>query len=96
MPDALSKTVPIWCAVINSSITGGEQWGRAYLANESVSAQEASYVNDLIPSFVKSFKVVNSDVREETNNRRVVSTRHRSRRYWRNRSDQYSLHQRQS
>jgi tRNA A64-2'-O-ribosylphosphate transferase len=57
MPDALSKTVPIWCAVINRSVAKGKPWGELHFPNTCVSVQEISSIEALIPSFVQSFKV---------------------------------------
>jgi Rit1 N-terminal domain len=56
MPDALSKTVPIWCAVINRCVSKGEEWNEVCFPEESVSAQEMSSIETLIPSFVSSFR----------------------------------------
>jgi len=58
MPDALSKTVPIWCAVINRVISKGEEWDKTYFPEQNVSAQEISSIETLLPSFVTSFKVI--------------------------------------
>ena len=58
MPDALSKSVPIWCAVINRVASKGQEWGKAYFPPESVPTQEISSIESLIPAFVTSFKVV--------------------------------------
>lgn len=57
MPDALSKTVPIWCAVLNRIVSNDEKWSVMQFPPESVPAQEASTIKSLLPSFVKSFKV---------------------------------------
>ena len=58
-PDALSKTVPIWCAVINDIIFGD---GTVVCPMQSVSAQEVSSIESLIPSFVRSIKKVGVDI----------------------------------
>jgi tRNA A64-2'-O-ribosylphosphate transferase len=55
MPDALSKTVPIWCAVINLATAVSK--GGIEVAGGSVSTQEAERINDLLPGFVKAFNV---------------------------------------
>jgi tRNA A64-2'-O-ribosylphosphate transferase len=57
MPDALSKTVPIWCAVINRCVGEGKQWTETHLPSVCVSPQEASSIEALIPMFVRSLKV---------------------------------------
>jgi len=62
MPDALSKTVPIWCAVINRCVSKGEEWNETYFPEESVSAQEMSSIETLIPSFVTSFRNCGVDI----------------------------------
>jgi tRNA A64-2'-O-ribosylphosphate transferase len=72
IPDALSKTVPIWCAVINrvagrlSQVIKNDddddndenKWLELQFPKESVSPQEIAAINRLIPSFVRSFKVL--------------------------------------
>lgn len=58
MPDALSKTVPIWCAVINRVVSKGGEWDKTCFPEGTVSAQEISSIESLIPSFVTSFKVI--------------------------------------
>ena len=55
MPDALSKTVPIWCSVINRFVS--EKWTKTSFPEEAVSEQEISSIERLIPSFMNSFKV---------------------------------------
>lgn len=55
MPDALSKTVPIWCGVINRFVS--EESTETFFPTEVLSAQEVSSIEALIPSFLNSFKV---------------------------------------
>jgi tRNA A64-2'-O-ribosylphosphate transferase len=57
MPDALSKTVPIWCAVWNQ-LRGME--GTVWVPGECVSEQENAYIDELIPHFVEALKVLSS------------------------------------
>jgi hypothetical protein len=60
IPDSLSKTVPIWCAVINRAVRlrRGVNWVDELRVPEgSVSAQEVAAINMLLPSFLQSFKV---------------------------------------
>ena len=60
IPDALSKTVPIWCAVINRAVrqVRGVTWVDELRVPEgSVSAQEVAAINMLLPSFLRSFEV---------------------------------------
>ena len=58
MPDALSKTVPIWCAVINRSVAKGEPWKKMVFPKDCVSEQEISSIESMIPTYATSFKVV--------------------------------------
>jgi tRNA A64-2'-O-ribosylphosphate transferase len=55
MPDALSKTVPIWCAVWNR-LRGVDH--RVWVPGECVSGQEKAYIEELIPDFVEALKVL--------------------------------------
>lgn len=60
IPDALSKTVPVWCAVINRAVSKyekGEEWSELCFPEESVSPQEVAAIRMLIPSFVRLFQV---------------------------------------
>ena len=57
MPDALSKTVPIWCAVLNRCFSRGSGSDEIWFPSECVSAQEKSHIEALIPSFVNTLKV---------------------------------------
>jgi len=56
MPDALSKTVPIWCTVINR--LAHEEWENITFPSDVVSEQERSSIEALIPTFLTSVKVV--------------------------------------
>ena len=61
IPDSLSKTVPIWCAVINRAVRlrRGVNWEDELRVPEgSVSAQEVAATNMLLPSFLRSFEVL--------------------------------------
>jgi hypothetical protein len=57
MSDALSKTVPIWCAVWNRCFFGEREGEQVWFPKECVSAQEMSYIEALIPSFVIALRV---------------------------------------
>lgn len=62
MPDALSKTIPIWCAVLNYIMFGdtapeGNNW--CYLPRQIISDSEASSIIKLIPSFAKNVLELN-------------------------------------
>lgn len=58
MPDALSKTIPIWCAVINNLLFQ-ETHGRSMLCtpNEVIDASEHAQIEALIDDFVEQAKV---------------------------------------
>jgi hypothetical protein len=62
MPDALSKTVPIWCAIINRCVSKGEEWNEVYFPEECVSAQEMSSIEAFISSHVTSFRNCGVDI----------------------------------
>ncbi|KAA8900846.1 hypothetical protein TRICI_006131 [Trichomonascus ciferrii] len=53
MPDALSKTIPIWCAVLNKALLG---FGMFYTPPNAVSASECSQIEELLPQWVSQFK----------------------------------------
>jgi tRNA A64-2'-O-ribosylphosphate transferase len=61
MPDALSKTVPIWSAVLNRALFPAE---RAYhpvqFPPNFLPASEEAQIEKRIDGFVKTFKVCNS------------------------------------
>ncbi|KAJ3257885.1 hypothetical protein HK103_004176 [Boothiomyces macroporosus] len=56
-PDSLSKTIPIWCAVINHAIkkiSGVQGWDcKLYTSRTSVSESEESQIEERIPGFVE-------------------------------------------
>ncbi|RCK64453.1 tRNA A64-2'-O-ribosylphosphate transferase [Candida viswanathii] len=54
MPDALLKTIPIWCAVVNSILYGDGDWLRT--PRSMVSENEHNSIRKLIPSFVEEVK----------------------------------------
>jgi tRNA A64-2'-O-ribosylphosphate transferase len=60
MPDALSKTVPIWCAVINLAIQlrSGIEWDtELYLPASIVSPSERAQIAAQIPNWARSLQV---------------------------------------
>src|SRR5271155_181541 len=57
MPDALSKTVPIWCTVLNRSVLGDATSFPTAFPEGVVAPQEISHIERLIHPFVASFKV---------------------------------------
>ena len=66
MPDALSKTIPIWCAVLNRTLfpglvhssdrAGVEEYHRFYTPPDCISASEDSQIEARIDGFVESLK----------------------------------------
>ena len=59
MPDALSKTIPIWCAVINRLLFGELHDEKLDLRTpkEIVSASEHAHIEALLSGFVDNVKV---------------------------------------
>jgi tRNA A64-2'-O-ribosylphosphate transferase len=55
MPDALSKTVPIWCCVMNRAIFPEDGPHNLYTSPQSVSASEHAQIEKRIDGFVKQF-----------------------------------------
>ncbi|KAF2205176.1 hypothetical protein GQ43DRAFT_437295 [Delitschia confertaspora ATCC 74209] len=56
MPDALSKTVPIWCCVLNRAIFPDLGPHPLYTPPQAVSPSEHSQIEKRIDSFVQQFK----------------------------------------
>ncbi|KAK3308828.1 tRNA A64-2'-O-ribosylphosphate transferase [Chaetomium strumarium] len=54
MPDALSKTIPTWCAVLNRVLFPSQPHA-LYVPPNTVSSSEASQISALLPDFVSSF-----------------------------------------
>lgn len=61
MPDALSKTVPIWCAVLNI-VLFGQTDPLIYLPPHVISASEKSQIENRIPLFLEKFNETGVDV----------------------------------
>lgn len=59
MPDALSKTIPIWCCVINRATFGREEKGEVKLFSppQAVSESEHAQMETKIDGFVRQFMV---------------------------------------
>lgn len=58
MPDALSKTVPIWCAVVNRALFPSETAYHAVdFPPDYLGPSEESQIENRIDGFVKSLKV---------------------------------------
>jgi tRNA A64-2'-O-ribosylphosphate transferase len=72
MPDGLSKTVPIWCCVVNRALklrwqkTGvpvPEDWDTdAYLPGQIVSPSERAQIEDRIDGWAEDLEVSNEHV----------------------------------
>lgn len=61
MPDALSKTVPIWCAVINRALFPSDTAYHAVnFPPNYLGASEESQIERRIDGFVKSLEVTHS------------------------------------
>ncbi|CBY00797.1 hypothetical protein LEMA_P019270.1 [Plenodomus lingam JN3] len=59
MPDALSKTVPIWCAVVNRAVFGeAVEEGRLYVPPSVVGESERVQMEGRIAGFLKQFREV--------------------------------------
>jgi len=57
MPDALSKTVPIWCCVLNRAMFPEAGPHPLYTPPQAVSPSEHSQIEKRIDGFVQQFKV---------------------------------------
>jgi tRNA A64-2'-O-ribosylphosphate transferase len=63
MPDALSKTVPIWCCVMNRVIfPEREEWHGLFVPPTAVGESERSQIEARIPQFVESFRGLGVDL----------------------------------
>lgn len=57
MPDALSKTIPIWCCVINRAVFGAQGEHALYTPPQAVSSSEHAQITSRIDGFVQQFIV---------------------------------------
>ncbi|KAF6819788.1 hypothetical protein CSOJ01_01195 [Colletotrichum sojae] len=63
MPDALSKTIPVWCCILNMALFPDRpQAANLHTPPNVVSASEHSQIAALLPSFLSSFKALNLDL----------------------------------
>lgn len=61
MPDALSKTIPIWCAVINLLLFGGAREShKLRTPTDVVSTSEHAQIEALLNRFVEDVEVSNT------------------------------------
>lgn len=64
MPDALSKTVPVWCCVVNRVLwPEREEWHGLWVPGNAVGESERSQIEDRIGGFVEDFKRLEVDLR---------------------------------
>ena len=54
MPDALSKTVPIWCAVLNSLLLGNN---KVFLPEEVVGPSETAQIQQRVDGWTRDAEV---------------------------------------
>jgi tRNA A64-2'-O-ribosylphosphate transferase len=57
MPDALSKTIPIWCCVMNRTLFGTKGEHAMYTPPQAVSSSEHAQISSKIDGFVQQFLV---------------------------------------
>lgn len=63
MPDALSKTIPVWCTVLNMALFPSHpKAGTLHTPPNVVSASEHSQIVALLPSFLTSLRALNLDL----------------------------------
>jgi tRNA A64-2'-O-ribosylphosphate transferase len=63
MPDAMSKTVPIWCSVLNRFLFSGQpQFHELYTPPQVVSQSEHAQIIALLPSFLAALEALNIPV----------------------------------
>ncbi|ODQ67522.1 initiator tRNA phosphoribosyl transferase [Nadsonia fulvescens var. elongata DSM 6958] len=66
IPDALSKTIPIWCAVLNQAVFGIQDDNEAnvglFTSPSAVSKSEHDQIEQKIPSFLESFAKTGFDI----------------------------------
>jgi tRNA A64-2'-O-ribosylphosphate transferase len=65
MPDALMKTVPIWCAVFNRLLFAGDvEAGQLYTPSKCVSRSEHAQIEQQLDGFVSELKKLQLDIAE--------------------------------
>lgn len=61
MPDALSKTIPLWCAVLNRVLFPEDLTSHGlHTPPQAVSESEASQIETRLEGFVERFRVCRS------------------------------------
>lgn len=84
MPDALSKTVPIWCCVINRALFGEiKDSGRRveelnlFTPTNAVGESEHAQIEKRVDGFVEAFLVnTNSSIAPEVTSRLLIRSEH--------------------
>jgi tRNA A64-2'-O-ribosylphosphate transferase len=64
MPDALSKTIPIWCCVMNRAIFGAKAEHALYTPPQAVSSSEHAQISNKIDGLVQQFLVRLGSIRQ--------------------------------
>ncbi|CUS10941.1 unnamed protein product [Tuber aestivum] len=64
-PDALSRTVPLWIAVVNWCLFG-QEFGELYVSEKMVSGSERAQIESLVPGFVERFLALGVDLSSYT------------------------------
>ena len=62
MPDALSKTIPVWCTVLNELLFPGLPRHKLYTPPQVVSQSERAQIIALLSSFLTSLEVLNLSI----------------------------------
>lgn len=63
MPDALSKTIPVWCCVLNRAFFPNDPAAhQLYAPPQVVSKSEHAQMTNLIPQFVQAFQTLNLSI----------------------------------
>jgi tRNA A64-2'-O-ribosylphosphate transferase len=63
MPDALSKTVPIWCTVMNMTLfTNKTEYHGLHVPPQVISQSEKAQIEDRLPSFVRQLGELQVDL----------------------------------
>lgn len=61
MPDALAKTVPIWCVVLNRLLFAGDKAGYdLHVPNDVVGPSERMQISAMLGGFVADARVISS------------------------------------
>ncbi len=65
MPDALSKTIPIWCSVVNRFLfPNNAQFHKLYTPPQVVSPSERAQISVLLPNFLTALQALNIPLKD--------------------------------